>query len=333
MKSEFRKRLRAIGVVCGGACLIAPLLAWSQAWPAKPIRVLVPFLPGATDVTIRLLIPKMQEQLGQPLFIENRAGANGRIGARLVAESAPDGYTLLYTNAGPIAFAPATQKNLSYDPVLDFTPIMAVSEGVEVLVANSTLPVRSVKELIEHARANPGKLFYASSGQGGAQHVAGEMFNRLAGTDITAVHYVSFAQIVPALVSGQVALAYLTLQAAKPLVASGKLKLIATKEPRRLETLPELETIAESLPGYEKLPGWLGLLGPARLPQSIVERLHSAALNALKTPEMAKRFADAYGPDGIRIIGNTPREFAAGLKQGVEMTIRTVKDLGINVSE
>jgi tripartite-type tricarboxylate transporter receptor subunit TctC len=309
--------------------LFLPCGAWSQAWPSKPIRVVIPYLPGATDIGMRLLIPKMQERLGQPLVIENRAGANGAIGSQSVARSAPDGYTLLYTNANPLVFGPATQKNVPYDPVKDFTPIMAVSEGIWVMVASPSLPAGSVKELIEHARANPGKLFYGSTGMGGAQHIAGENFNRMAGTSITVVHYVSYAQALPAVMSGQVAYALVIVQAARPLVASGKLKLIGVVEPKRVESLPEVGAVAEVLPGFEKPSGWVGLLGPARLPQPILDRVHAAVFNAATTPEMTARFTS----DGNRVIADTPEQFSARLKHGVESIARMVKELDIKVTE
>jgi tripartite-type tricarboxylate transporter receptor subunit TctC len=328
-----RRVIPALLLVAAMSGLLAAAPALSQAWPVKPIRVVVPFLPGATDVTLRILIPKLHEQLGQPLVIDNRAGANGTIGTRFVSQSEPDGYTLLYTSAGPLIFAAATQKNLPYDPVKDFTPIITISEGVEMLVAHPAFPAASVPELVAYARANRGKLFYGTSGLGGPQHVAGEVFNRLAGTDITPVHYVSFAQIIPAVVSGQVPLAYLTLQAARPLVTAGKMKFIATKEPARLPSLPAVATIVESLPGYVRLPGWLGLLGPAALPRPIVERVHAAALSALKSPDILGQFAKTYGPDGIQVIGNTPDQFGAGLREGVETTVRIVKELGIQAVE
>jgi tripartite-type tricarboxylate transporter receptor subunit TctC len=320
---------RAVLLFAATAWMLAAPPASSQAWPAKPIRVVVPFLPGATDVTIRIMLPKLHEQLGQPVVIDNRAGANGTIGARLVSQSEPDGYTLLYTSAGPLVYAPATQKNLPYDPVRDFTPLITVSEGVEMLVAHPAFPANSVPELIAHAKANRGKLFYGTSGSGGPQHVAGEMFNRLAGIDVTAVHYVSFAQVTPAVVSGQVPLAYLSLQAARSLVAAGKMKYIATKQLSRVPSLPNVATIAESLPGYVKLPGWLGLLGPPGLSRPIVERVHAAAFAALKTPEIIAQFAKTYGADGFELIANTPDQFAASLKESVQTTVRIVKELGI----
>jgi tripartite-type tricarboxylate transporter receptor subunit TctC len=321
-----RSAIRILMLAAG--CLLAPA-AWAQAWPAKPIRVVVPYLPGPTDGPLRLLAPKMQESLGQPLVIENRAGANGTIGADLVAKSAPDGYTFLFTNANPLVFGPATQKNIPYDPVRDFTPMMAVVEGIDVLVASPSLPFNSVRELVQYAKANPGKLFYGSPGRGSGQHINGQNFNRLAGTDITAVHYASYAQIIPAVLGGQVALAFLILQPVKPLVDSGKLKLIALQEPGRMEALPGIGAIAEILPGFEKAAGWTGLLGPAKLPLPIVDRFYSAMLNAVNVPETRARLAEG----GSRIIANTPSQFAAGLAAQVEKTARMVKDLGINVTE
>lgn len=318
--------LRVVTTTC---CLVVPLAAWPQAWPTKPIRIIIPYLPGATDIGMRLLQPKMQDSLGQPLVIENRPGANGTIGAQLVARSAPDGYTLLYTNANPLVFAPATQKNVPYDPVKDFTPIMAVSEGIETMVASPSVPANNIRELIEFSKANPGKVFYGSTGMGGAQHLEGENFNRMAGTNATVVHYGSYAQLIPAVMTGQVAYAFLIVQAAKPLVASGKLKFIGVVEPKRNEALPGVGAVAETLPGFEKPSSWAGLLAPAKLPPPILARLHAAAYQAITSPELLKRFAD----DGNRVIANTPEEFAAHLKQGVETTARMIKEFGINIAE
>jgi tripartite-type tricarboxylate transporter receptor subunit TctC len=315
------------------ACALAIAMfagtAYPQTWPAKPIRVLVPYLPGPTDGVLRLMSPKMQDLLGQPLVIENRAGANGTIGADIVAKASPDGYTLLFTNANPLVFGPATQSNVPYDPVRSFTAIMAIVEGIDVLVATPALPVGSVKELVQYAKANPGKLFYASPGRGSGQHLNGQNFNRLAGTDLTPVHYASYAQIIPSVLSGQVQLAFLILQPIKSLVDSGKLKLLAVQGREGLEAIPGVPVIADSLAGYEKSPGWTGLLGPAKLPRTMVERLHSAALEAINAPGMRARLAEG----GSRVIASSPAEFSAALAAQVERTARMVKQLGINVSE
>ncbi len=323
MNSLYHKLACAL-VVAFFACA-----AQAQYWPSKPIRVVVPYLPGPTDGVLRLMSPRMQELFGQPLIIENRAGANGTIGANLVALSAPDGYTLLLTNANPLVFGPATQSNVPYDPVKDFTPLMAIAEGIDVLVATPSLPVGSVKELVQYARANPGKLFYASPGRGSGQHLNGQNFNRLARTDLTPVHYASYAQIIPAVLSGQVQLAFLILQPIKSLVDSGKLKLLAVQGREGLEAVPGVPVIGDTLAGYQKSPGWTGLFGPAKLPKAIVDRVHSAALEAINAPGMRSRLAEG----GSRVIANTPSEFATALSVQVEQTARMVKELGINVSE
>jgi tripartite-type tricarboxylate transporter receptor subunit TctC len=322
MISPYHKLISVLLALAAGA-------TQAQGWPAKPVRVIVPYLPGPTDGVLRLMSPRMQELLGQPLVIENRAGANGTIGANLVAQSAPDGYTLLLTNANPMVFGPATQKNIPYDPIRDFTALMAIAEGIDILVVNPSLPVTSVRELVQYAKANPGKLFYASPGKGSGQHLNGQNFNRLAGTDLTPVHYASYAQIIPAVISGQVPLAFLILQPIKPLVDAGKLKLLAVQGREGMEVVPGVQAIGETLPGYEKSPGWTGLFGPAKLPRGIVDRLHSAALDSINAPGMRARLAEG----GSRVIANTPAEFATAMKEQVERTAKMVKVLGIDVSE
>jgi tripartite-type tricarboxylate transporter receptor subunit TctC len=318
-----RFRLAALGLLLSSVAL-------AQSYPSKPIRIVVPFAPGGVDITARLLQPKMQEDLGQPIIIDNRPGAGGVTGSVAVSKSAPDGYTLLMTASGTLISTPLLAAKPAFDPVNDFSPITVVFQAVSTLVVNAALPVNSVRELIDYARRNPGKVGFASPGVGTNQHMDGEVFKATAGLDIFHVPYKGFGPSIQDLVAGHVQLGFVTYANIRPQLASGKVKIIAVGDPRRYAPLPDVPTIAETLPAYQRVPGWSGaLLGPPGLPKPILGRLHGAALKAINTPEVRAKLDEG----GSLVMGLTPEEFTALLKTDLERVGRIIKALGIKVDE
>jgi tripartite-type tricarboxylate transporter receptor subunit TctC len=307
--------------------LVAQPLASAQSWPtAKPIAIVVPTPPGPSiDMIARLVAGKLTEALGQTVIVENRSGANGMIGSSYVAQAAPDGYTLLAATPASHVTAVHLMKNLPIDPVKDFVPIMAAVEPVTALVVNADLPVNSVPELIAHAKANPGKLSYASSGVGSVFHLTGELFNRTAGVDITHVPYRGVAQPIQDVAAGHIQLMHISLSSSRAAVASGKAKVLAILEPQRYAKLPDIPSMSEILPAFRKPSTWFGFFGPAKLPPEIVARLNAEMRKAVTAPDSR---AKLEGNDLI-IIADTPAEFAALQKAGIEQFGAIIKAAGI----
>ena len=331
---------RALPAPRAAACCLATLVlalalagttpALAQAYPSKPIRIVVPFAPGGVDITARLLQPKMQEELGQPLIIENRPGAGGVTGSVAVSKSAPDGYTLLMTASGTLISTPLLSSKPAFDPINDFSPITVVFQAVSTLVVNAALPVNSVKELVEYARRNPGKVGFASPGIGTNQHMDGEVFKTTAALDIFHVPYKGFGPLIQDLVAGHVQLSFVTYANIRPQLGSGKVKIIAVGDARRYPALPDAPTIAETLPAYQRVPGWSGaLLGPPGLPKPVLARLHGAALKAIHAPDVRAKLDEG----GSLVMGITPEEFTLLLRTDLERVGRIIKSLGIKVDE
>lgn len=304
---------------------VAPAVS-AQTFPNKAIRVIVPFPPASgLDTMGRLVSQKLSESLGQPVVVENRAGANGMIGSELVARSAPDGYTLLTGTSSTHASSPFSIKNLSYDPVRDFTPITTGVTTTIVLAAATSLPVNSVKELLEYGRKNPGKLSYSSSGTGGALHMVGEMFKSSFNIDILHVPYKGSAPAITALATGEVTLAFNGTSESVALAKAGKIKILAVAEPRRYIHLPDVPALAEVLPNYERPPGWFGFFGPAGMQQPVLSRLNGEIVKALNTPDVTAKLDQI----GLTVIGNSPAEFAALLKRSIELYSQAAKLAGV----
>ena len=301
------------------------LSAMAQSFPAKPIHVIVPFPPGGIDTPMRLLGPFMQQDLGQPVVIDNRAGANGIIGSELVARSAPDGYTLLFGTSSTLVSAVFLSKNLPFDPVKDFSPITIAYAGVETLSVNSSVPLNSVKELVDYAKRNPGKLAYASSGIGSAYHLDGELLKLAAGIDLVHVPYKGTGPALQDLVAGRIEVGFPTYGNVRPFLTSGKVKVLALIDANRYSGLPAVPTVAETLPTFVKAPSWIAMVGPAGLPRAIQMRLHDSIVKAANTPEVRKVLEDG----GSQLVLDTPEEFAAQLKSDLERTGAIVKALGI----
>jgi tripartite-type tricarboxylate transporter receptor subunit TctC len=300
--------------------------AHAQNFPNKAIRVIVPFPPASgLDTMGRLVSQKLSESFGQAVVVENRAGANGMIGSELVARATPDGYTLLTGTSSTHASSPFSIKNLSYDPVKDFTPITAGVTTTIVLAAANSLPVNSVKELLEYGRKNPGKLSYSSSGTGGALHMVGEMFKSSFNIDILHVPYKGSAPAITALATGEVTLAFNGTSESVALARAGKIKILAVAEPRRYVHLPDVPALAEVLPNYERPPGWFGFFGPAGMQQPVVARLNGEMVKALNAPDVNAKLDQI----GLTVIGNSPAEFAALLKRSIELYSQAAKLAGV----
>ena len=306
-------------------CLVWAGSAWPQAYPAKPIRLVISSPPGGIDVYVRLFTPKASEILGQPIVAENQGGANGMIGASFVSRAAPDGYTLLFATSAPIVYGAILNKATPFDPVRDFTPILNVLDSLKVVTVHASLPVQTLQELVDHAKRNPGKLTYASSGVGSVFHMNGELFKLAAGVDMLHVPYKGTAAAATDLLAGRADVGFPALNNIKSQLSSGKLRILAVLENRRYAGLAQVPTLGELVPGFEPTPSWTGLFGPAGLAPAITERLNGAFRKALEAPEV-KTFMD---DNGAILTAGTPAEFAATVKRDLALAAKAVKAAGI----
>ena len=290
------------------ALALAVSFGVSAQYPNRPIKLVVPFPPGGpTDLVARLTAQKLAESFGQPVVIDNRPGASGTLGAEAAAKSAPDGYTLLLGTTGTLASAPSLLSTLPYDPIRSFAPISQLTNGVFFVVVNSSVPVSSLRELIEFAKARPGQLAFGSGGNGHPLHIAGEMFKVASGVDLLHVPYKGTGPALADLVAGRTHVMFEQLPALHAHIRSGKLKALAVAAPARSAQLPEVPTSAEAgVPGYE-VSAWFGLLAPAGTPKDIIARLSNEARRALATKEIQ----DSFAKHAIEPVGSTPEEFAA----------------------
>ena len=289
--------------------LALPLQVFAQ-YPQRAVRMIVPFPPaGATDIVGRIVAQKLTERLGQPVVVENRPGAGGTIGSDIAAKSAPDGYTILMATSSTHSVGPALQK-LPYDAIRDFAAITHVANVPNVLVVSPKLPVANLKELIAYAKANPGKLNFASSGIGTIVHLNGEFFKMLTGVDIVHVPYKGTALSIPDLANGSVAMLFDSLASAMPNIKSGTVKPLALNAPRRSHLLPDVPTLAEAgLPAFDRYT-WFGMFAPAGTPPDIVRKLQSEVVAALKAPELRERF-EAVGAEPV---GSTSEQFVERIR-------------------
>jgi len=299
----------------------------AQSYPERPIRIIVPFAPGgSSDVLARSIGQKLTEMWGQQVIVDNRPGASGNIGAGEAARSEPDGYTLLLVDVGTITISPSIFPQLGYDPA-GFAPITMVAVSPHALVVNPSVPVSSVQELIAYGKANPGKLNYASAGIGTAVHLAGEQFQEMTGTTWTHVPYKGGAAALVGIVGGEVDLTLNGLLATLPHIKSGKLRALAVAGTKRASAMPDLPTVSEAgVPGFQS-GSWQGLLAPGGTPKEIVTKLHDGVVKVLNDPDMTKRLAD----QGAEVVGDTPEEFAAFIREDTTKWARLVKDKAIKV--
>jgi tripartite-type tricarboxylate transporter receptor subunit TctC len=307
---------------------LAPVIAGAQTWPDKPIRLVVPFSAGGpTDVAARLIEPKLRELLKQPVIIDNRVGATGAIGSELVAKAAPDGYTLLLGTSSTMAASPNLNPKLSYDPLHDFAPVSIIAHIENVLVVNPSVPVKSVAELIAYAKANPGKLSYATSGIGSTYHLATELFKSQTGIDLLHVPYKGAAPAAADVLGGQVSLMFDALSAALANIKAGKIRALGIASAKRNPELPEVPTITEAgVPGYVTTI-WLALYLPAKTPQAIVAKLNEAVVKAMGEPEVKRRLAQA----GMLATSSTPQELLEHNRAEIARWGKVVRDANIHL--
>ncbi len=309
------------------ALLFTPFAFAQDNYPSRPIKLIVPFPPGgATDIVGRLVAQRLQEALGQPVVVENKAGAGSNIGSEQVAKAAPDGYTLLL---GTIANATnmSIYKNMSYDTLRDFAPVTQTMAAPSVLVVTNALPANNLKELIGLAKAQPGKLSFASSGAGGSPHLAGELLKLRAGIDIIHVPYKGAGPALVDVVSGVVSMGFKTALSAIPHMQSGKLKPVAVAATKRLAQIPNVPTMVEAgLPDFE-VSSWNGVLAPAKTPPEIIARLNQALVRILATQDVKERFA----AQAAEPVGSTPEQFRAYIRSEIDKWAQVVKASGAKI--
>ena len=313
------KHLLTILPMCLGILAAGPAAA--QGYPTRPIRYIMP-TTGQTEIIGRLIAPGMSEVLGQQVYVDVRAGAGGNIGAELAARASPDGYTLVQLNQSHTVNM-SLYPGITYDVQRDFAPVTLYDVAPQMVVCHPSLPVKSIAELVRLARAKPGAIGYASAGPGTSTYLAAELFKNVARVDMLEVPYKGGGPALLAVLSGEVSLYFSPLATALPHVRSGKLRALAAGTRERLPLLPALPTVAESgYPGYEA-GNWHGLAVPAGAPQDLIAKLHSAAIAALKRPDIRKRMLDL----GLTVVGNTPGEFAAFIRGDVEKWGKLVASL------
>ncbi|HKQ29518.1 MAG TPA: tripartite tricarboxylate transporter substrate binding protein [Burkholderiales bacterium] len=302
--------------------------ALAQPYPAKPVKLIVPFPPGGnTDIVGRLVAQKLTESLGQQVFVENRGGAGGMIGAEAAAKSAPDGYTIFFGTTGTLGSAPALQPDLRYDPVKAFAPISTLASAPVVVIVGAHVPANSLRDLIQLAKSKPGSLKFGSAGTGHFVHLAGEMFKAAAGVDLLHVPYKGVNPALTDMLGGRIDVMFDVLSQYEPHLQNGKVRALAVAQSSRLARLPSVPTAAEAgLPGYE-LSTWFGLLAPAGTPAEAVGRLNSEILKVLAGRELNETLEKI----GFEAGGNSPREFSAMIVQDVAKWRQVVKTAGVKL--
>lgn len=303
-------------------------LAQAQTWPVKPMRLVISVPAGGTpDVVARMITPGMSALLGQQLVVDNRGGAAGQIGAELVARAAADGYTLFFTSAGSLTILPHLQRKPPYDTLRDFAPVSLVCSGPFLLVTHPSVPAKTMKDLMVLAQAQPGKLNYASAGNGAPNHLAMELLKSLSGMNITHVPYKGAPQALTDILGGNM---HMTLNSIPPTIQhikAGRLRLLAASSAKRSAQLPDVPTIAESgVPGYEFIT-WFGMLAPAATPVDIVARLQSAVAKVVNTPDTRMQFEKL----GYDAVSSTPAEFATHIRAEYEKNGKIIKSIGAKV--
>ena len=308
-------------VVC---LLFSASLGAQEAWPSKPIRMILPFPPGGgTDILGRLIADRLAANLGQPVVTENRGGAGGNVGAEAAARSAPDGYTIVLV-APSLAISPTLYSKLNYDPVKDLAPISLVATVPNVMITQPSLP-GELKEFIALVKAKPGALNFGSGGAGTSNHLAGELFNLVAGTKLVHIPYKGVNLAMQDVLSGNVHLVFIGIPAAAPHIKAGKLRALALVAPRRSAALPDVPTVAEAgLPDFE-VTTWYGILAPAGTPRSVIERLNGELLKIMHAPELREKLA-ATGTDPLT---STPEEFAAYIKREITKWGEVIRKAGV----
>jgi len=303
-------------------------LAGAQTFPAKPIRIMVAFPPGGpSDYAARVVSTKLAESLGQPVVVDNRPGAGGALATELAARAAPDGYTLVVGNTGTLTVLPHLQAKIPYDALRDFTPITNLIGGPSFLLLHPSVPAKNLRELVALAKRQPGKLTYASAGVGQISHMNGELLKLLAGIDLLHVPYKGTGQVTPELLGGQVSMTFSTSVDNLQFVKAGRVRLLAVTGKERLGVIPDTPTMAEAgVPGFDSL-NWNGIVGPARIPRDIVNRLNRELVRAVKAPDVVEKVV----AQGNFVIGDTPEQFGGYIRTESEKWGRVVKQAKIKV--
>lgn len=299
---------------------------WAQAFPAKPVRIIVAFpAGGGTDIVARTISPRLGEYLGQQVVIDNRAGAGGLVGTEIAAKAPPDGYTIFMGTLGNLSVNPLLYKKLPFDIHRDFAPLTQVVSVSFMLVVHPSFPVKTVRDLINIAKSKPGQINYASSGNGGAPHLSAELFNSLAKVKMIHVPYKGSGPSFTAVLGGEIPLTFDSMVQGLPYVKSGRLRAVAVLGPKRSPLLPEVPAVAETLPGYEVV-NWFGMVVPAATPSDIVNRLHAEAVKTLRLPEIRERLMES----GAEPVGSSPEEFGTFMKAETAKWAKVIKEANIH---
>jgi tripartite-type tricarboxylate transporter receptor subunit TctC len=323
----FRLSRHWVRLLAAALVLISPLALGQANYPTRPVRLVVPFpAGGTTDIIARATAQKLSEAWGQQVIVDNRPGAAGNIGSELVAKAAPDGYTLLMGTVGTHAINPSLYAKMPYDHVKDFAPVILVAGVPNVLVVNPEVPVKSVPELIAYLKANPGKLNFASSGSGTSIHLSGELFKAMTGVQMTHVPYKGSAPALTDLVGGQVQLMFDNLPSSLAFIKAGKLRALAVTSTTRAPALPDVPTVAESIPGFEA-SSWFGILAPAGTPPDIIAKINGEVAKWLATPEAKEKLT----AQGANVAGSSPQDFAKHIQAETAKWAKVVKDSGAKV--
>lgn len=306
---------------------VAAPCACAQAWPAKPVRVIVPFpAGGSSDVLARALGQKLHEAWGQPVIVENRAGANGNVGAGLVARSAPDGYTLLLMDVGALTISPNVYPDLTFDPARDFAPVAMISYSPHVFAVHPSIPAKTLKELIALAKAKPGRLNFATAGAGSAPHLAGIEFALRTGVEWTYIHYKGGGQSITDAVAGHADVLVNGMLPVYPHVRSGRLRALAVSSVKRAAAAPDIPTVAETLPGFET-GSWQGVLAPAGTPAEIVSKLNAELRRVLAMPAIKTQLAE----QGTEVRADTPAALGNFIRTETARWAKVVKQSGVKI--
>jgi tripartite-type tricarboxylate transporter receptor subunit TctC len=317
-------RLSTFALLLWAACAIAA----AQSYPSRPVRLIVPYPPGgSTDFIARPVSERLTERLGQPFVMDNRGGAATVIGAEIAARAPADGYTLLVGTVTTLAVNPALKPKLPYDPVRDFAPVSMLSAQPYILAVNPSVPATSVAQLVAHAKANPGKLSFASAGLGSGAHFAGELFNHMAGVDILHIPYKGTGPAITDVIGGRVTILYAGVATLRSFVGSGKMRVLAVTSARRSPGMPDVPTIAESgLAGYETNT-WNSLVAPRGTPRAVIERLNTAVAQVLSEPDLRERWTQ----QGIDAEPGPPEHLARHIEAEIARFARLVKATGLKL--
>jgi tripartite-type tricarboxylate transporter receptor subunit TctC len=320
--------MRAWLAAIGAVALLsagAAARAVAETYPSRPITIIAPYPPGATnDLTARLVGAKLAESLGQPVVVDNRGGASGNIGTALTARAAPDGYTLMVGNDATHATNVFLYKDIGFDPVTSFAPITLAVRNIIALAATPSLPVTDMRGLLDYAGAHPDTLSFGSSGTGSPHHLAGELLQQLTGIRLVHVPYRGGGPAVADLVAGQIPLVFASMAAVMPFRQAGKVRILAVVERERYAALPEIPTVGETVPGFE-MSSWLGFLAPAGTPAPIVDTLNRAIVAALRADDVRAKLE----PAGLEVVGSTPAEFAAVIRRDLARRGELIRSRGI----